>query len=153
MRPGEEPALWQLFYDTVHTVNLGDYTPAQVNAWAPHTPDMAIWNGWLNEPGTQVFLATKGSVTVGYGTLRADGCIGHLFSHWSWQGRGVGRALLDHIHAQAQHGRFDCLFADVSVTARRFFQAAGFAVQARRLIQREDERLESYLMRKELTHS
>ena len=32
--------LAQLFYDTVHTVNARDYTPEQLQAWAPGLPDL-----------------------------------------------------------------------------------------------------------------
>ena len=31
--------LARLFYDTVHTVNARDYTPEQLEAWAPAPPD------------------------------------------------------------------------------------------------------------------
>ena len=35
------PALAQLFYDTVHTVNARDYTPEQLDAWADGQVDLA----------------------------------------------------------------------------------------------------------------
>ncbi|MEE0435288.1 MAG: hypothetical protein UDB11_07775 [Peptococcaceae bacterium] len=36
-------AVLTLFYDTVHTVNACDYTPAQCDAWAPKLADRAAW--------------------------------------------------------------------------------------------------------------
>ena len=33
-RPGDAPVLARLFYETVHAVNIRDYSPAQVDAWA-----------------------------------------------------------------------------------------------------------------------
>ena len=36
--------LARLFYDTVHTVNARDYTPEQLEAWAPAPPDPELWN-------------------------------------------------------------------------------------------------------------
>ena len=38
-REEDSPALAALFYETVHRVNIKDYTPAQVQAWAPAPPD------------------------------------------------------------------------------------------------------------------
>ena len=32
-KPADCAEMARLFYDTVHTVNLRDYTPEQVNAW------------------------------------------------------------------------------------------------------------------------
>ena len=41
--------LLTLFYETVHTVNARDYTPAQLDAWAgPHT-DRERWDRTLRE--------------------------------------------------------------------------------------------------------
>ena len=47
--PGDLDALLKLFYDTIHSVNLGDYTPEQVNAWADGHPDRAAWARSLGE--------------------------------------------------------------------------------------------------------
>ena len=38
------PALAQIFYDTVHTVNARDYTPEQLNAWADGHVDLTAWD-------------------------------------------------------------------------------------------------------------
>lgn len=36
--------LAELFYQTVHSVNARDYSPAQLNAWATGTIDSHVWN-------------------------------------------------------------------------------------------------------------
>ena len=36
-------AIVRLFYDTVHRANAADYTPAQLEAWAPEVPDPEPW--------------------------------------------------------------------------------------------------------------
>lgn len=36
-RPEDCPSMAALFFDTVHTVNARDYTPAQLDAWADGT--------------------------------------------------------------------------------------------------------------------
>lgn len=35
----DAPEIARLFYETVHVVNRRDYTPAQLDAWAPEVPD------------------------------------------------------------------------------------------------------------------
>ena len=39
-RPSDLRELAELFYDTVHTVNAGDYTAEQLDAWADGAPDL-----------------------------------------------------------------------------------------------------------------
>jgi putative acetyltransferase len=34
-RLGDEPALYQVFFSAIHEIASKDYTPQQVNAWAP----------------------------------------------------------------------------------------------------------------------
>ena len=49
-RPEDCPSMAALFFDTVHTVNARDYTPAQLDAWADGTPDLAA--GTADSDGT-----------------------------------------------------------------------------------------------------
>lgn len=37
--PSDGDAMAALFYDTVHSVNAGDYTKEQLDAWAPGRMD------------------------------------------------------------------------------------------------------------------
>ena len=41
--PADLEAVLTLFYETVHTVNAGDYSSAQLDAWAPRVPDRVAW--------------------------------------------------------------------------------------------------------------
>ena len=42
-RPADLPEMIRLFRQTVHTVNIRDYTPEQVAAWAPELIDVGRW--------------------------------------------------------------------------------------------------------------
>ena len=42
--PSDIREMAALFYDTVHTVNARDYTPAQLDAWATGEVDLAAWD-------------------------------------------------------------------------------------------------------------
>ena len=43
-RPSDCRELAELFYDTVHTVNAGDYTKEQLDAWATGHVDLEAWD-------------------------------------------------------------------------------------------------------------
>lgn len=42
-RPGDEAALFQVFFSAVHSVASRDYSPKQIKAWAPADLDQALW--------------------------------------------------------------------------------------------------------------
>ena len=125
-RPGEEPELWQLFFHTIRTVNLGDYTAEQVRVWAPDDVDPERWRARIE--GIRPWVCVEGDVIVGYADLQDSGYIDHFFVHQAWQRRGVGRRLMETIEAEALSRQIPELSAEVSVTARPFFEAFGFTV-------------------------
>ena len=47
-------AMADLFYETVHTVNARDYTPAQLDAWACGDVDLDVWDRSFREHITVV---------------------------------------------------------------------------------------------------
>ena len=126
-RPGEEPELWQLFFNTIRTVNLGDYTAEQVRVWAPEDTDPERWRARIEGICPWVCVE-EGDVIVGYADLQDSGYIDHFFVHHAWQRRGVGRRLMETIETEARARRIPELSAEVSVTARPFFEAFGFTV-------------------------
>src|SRR5437870_2911003 len=70
-RPGDIREILRLFYDTVHTVNARDYTPDQIDAWAPPellTADSKIWEESLASRYTVVAELGDGAV-AGFGEL------------------------------------------------------------------------------------
>jgi hypothetical protein len=43
LQVADVPAVAALFTETVRSVNVRDYTPEQVEVWAPRPPDVAAW--------------------------------------------------------------------------------------------------------------
>jgi putative acetyltransferase len=41
--PGEEPALFDIFYTAIHLVASQVYTAAQIQAWTQRNSDAALW--------------------------------------------------------------------------------------------------------------
>ena len=73
LRPYEEgdlQAVVSLFYDTIHSVNLKDYTPEQADAWAPKKPDLSRWQGLLK--GEDTWVAVQDGRIVGFATGTAS---------------------------------------------------------------------------------
>jgi ribosomal protein S18 acetylase RimI-like enzyme len=128
--PGEEPDLWRLYHDTTHLVNGRDYTAEQCARWAPAEKDMDEWARRIGERNP--FVAERDGVILGFAELEADGHIDCFYVHHAHQREGVGRALHDAVEAEARRLGLDHLRAEVSVTARAFFEAMGFEIVHRR---------------------
>ncbi len=119
-------ALSQLYYDTIHRINARDYSPEQIEAWAPEVPETSFWqNRFKNR---RVFVAEEEGVVTGFAEFEFTGHIDCFYVHHAWQRRGVGALLLERIERDADARRMRRLFADVSLTARPFFEAMGFRV-------------------------
>ena len=125
-QPGEERELWNLFYNTVRTVNLGDYTQQQVEAWAPDDADMAKWQKRMR--GIDPYVCVENNTIIGYSDVQTSGYIDHFYVHYQWQRRGVGKLLFQTIEAKAIELQIKELTSAVSITARPFFESRGFNV-------------------------
>jgi putative acetyltransferase len=92
--PGDAMAMSILFRQTVRTVNLGDYSRQQVEAWASGEDEVRAerWAPLFGGRTTFVAEAENGEV-VGFADAEPDGHLDHLFVHHRHQRQGVATAL------------------------------------------------------------
>jgi putative acetyltransferase len=126
-RADDIPALFDLFHGTVHRVNSRDYTPEQLRAWSPGEMNAARWATLAERHA--VVAECEGRI-AGFADLEPDGHIDRFFAHADFQGRGVGAVMMAAILSEAGRLELPRLFAEVSVTARPFFERHGFVVLA-----------------------
>lgn len=62
--PADAHACQQLFLDTVHRVNVRDYTPRQLEAWAPSEIDSTAWARRF--AGRFAYVAVEAGRLVGF---------------------------------------------------------------------------------------
>ncbi|MEN2776179.1 GNAT family N-acetyltransferase, partial [Acetivibrio clariflavus] len=89
----------ELFYNTVHTVNLKDYSLEEVEAWAPKDIDKDAWNRRLSENFT--IVAEQDGIIVGFASLACNGYYDMLYIHKDYQRQGIAAALTDIIEKEA----------------------------------------------------
>ena len=132
LRVGDEPALREVFVSAIREVAIRDYTPLQVDAWAPREVDHAAWA--LRMQGLQPFVAELDDRIAGYADLQPDGCIDHFYvAAWAG-GQGVGGALMRQLLARAAELGLSALHSHVSLTAQPFFARFGFVVTEHRVV-------------------
>jgi putative acetyltransferase len=129
-RPGEERALFDVFFTAVHLVASRDYTAEQVQAWAPPDLDMALWQKRIR--GINPFVAVLNDELVGYADVQSDGYIDHFFVSGNYPRRGIGSNLMTRILEEASSLGLCVLTSHVSRTAQPFFAKFGFAVVEQR---------------------
>ena len=143
-RTEDAPTLWALFYHTVRIINRRDYTESQVSAWAPSDFDLDVWQRKMDD--IQPYVAEIEGQVVGYCDLQGDGLIDHFFCHHDYQGKGVGSKLIEKLIQVARQKRIKLLSADVSVTARPFFESKGFVVQEKQWVTRRGQGFTNFEM-------
>lgn len=146
LRPYTEEDLCRilaLFYDTVHSINLTDYTKAQADAWAPKEPDILRWQRLLKEEET--WVAVQDGIIVGFANLDGN-YFDCLYVHKDCQRRGIASALAEIIERRAAETGQLRLHADASITARPFFEKRGYAVVRRQCVYRAGQQLINFAM-------
>lgn len=146
---GDEAALRDVFYSSIHQVACADYTREQLAAWAPADYDEHEWIARMR--GIAPFIAEMDGRIAGYADLQADGYIDHFFVAGNAGGKGVGGALMRHIHEMAAARGIAELFSHVSLTAQPFFTHYGFEAVERRMPVVRGVALANALMRKSVT--
>lgn len=139
----------RLFRDTVHAVNARDYTPEQLDAWAPRDGQhLAQIAEKLARQQTVGFKEC--GLLVGFGSLDDKGNIDMLFVHKDRQGQGIAKTILHELeHLATKRGKQD-ISTFASVTARPFFEHMGYATERKNAVDRAGVTLVNFLMNKRL---
>ena len=120
-------ALADIYYHTIHSINLRDYSKEQVDAWAPSSSlELEGWEKKWSEKAPIVALI--GNKVVGFAEFELNGHIDCFYVHHEFQGEGVGSALMAAIETDAKEKNITRIYAEVSITARQFFEGRGFHV-------------------------
>ncbi len=138
----------QLFYDTVHQINIYDYTKAQVDAWAPADINIEIWMKSLSSKFT--FVAEDGGIIAGFGQLETNGHIDCFYCHKDFQRKGVGTQILEHIESKAKDLGINKIFTEASITAKPFFERHKFIGIKKQEVERRGQKLINFVMEKKL---
>jgi putative acetyltransferase len=147
-QPGEELALFEIYYSAIHLVARNDYSEEQLNAWAPLDLDRELWVNRVRS--INPFVAEIDGSPVGYADVQGNGYIDHFFVSGNHPGQGVGKALMQAIHSEAKRLNITELTSDVSQTAQPFFERFGFVIVERKTVLIRGVELQNARMRKGL---
>lgn len=133
----------RLFYETVHAINIRDYTQEQLNQWASGGIDLEKWSESFLEHLT--YVAIENNIIVGFGDIDKNGYLDRLFVHKEFQGRGIATVICDKLEKSTGAER---VIVHASITAKPFFEKRGYRIIRRQKVERKGVFLINYLMEK-----
>lgn len=146
---GDAQDLASIYYHTIHTINCRDYSSEQLNAWAPISSlETAGWQKkWKKLIPLVALIKNK---IVGFTEFEPNGHIDCFYVHHHYQGQGIGTALMREIEKKAKDLKLSSIYAEVSLTARSFFELKGFEVIKKQTINRRGVELVNFIMSRAL---
>lgn len=142
------PALAQLFYDTVHTVNAKDYSEEQLGVWAAERIDLEAWDRSFSAHDT--LIAEIDGTIVGFADMDHTGYLDKVYVHRDFQGIGIASALVSQLEQRAGRAGVVRFETFSSITARPFFEKQGYGVKRENRLVRTGIALTNYQMVKQV---
>ena len=139
--------LADIYYYTIHNINIWDYSKEQVSAWAPESClELDGWKKkWENLPPIVAVIDDK---IFGFAEFENNGHIDCFYVHHQFQGQGVGSALIKEIEQQSVQKNISRIFSEVSITAKPFFLNKGFVVVKNQIVTIRGVELSNSVMEK-----
>lgn len=140
----------KLFFDTVHTINIHDYTQEQLDAWAPQWDECRA-RIVRKRSGQQTIGIKECGILIGFGSLDNEGNVDMLYVHKNRQSQGIGKIILMELERLASERGSRSLALFSSITARPFFESAGYVADRKNTVVRNGIPLTNYRMYKQLS--
>lgn len=143
------PEMRELFRTTVLTVNSKDYTKEEVADWASCGDSIEHWKELLAKNDYIGAIDGQGKI-VGFSSMNAEGYLHSMFVHKDWQHKGVASMLLSEVEKMALGYGVHKISAEVSITARPFFEKHGYKMVKEQKAKANRLWLTNYVMEKTL---
>lgn len=124
--PADDRSTRHVFESAIHGTASRFYSQEQIDAWCPPRYDEQAWGRARAEAWTVV--AELDGQVVGFSDLRADGELDMLFVSPTAGDRGIARALVTAVLAQARERGLTTVTTRASRSARPVFERLGFVV-------------------------
>ncbi|MYM58368.1 GNAT family N-acetyltransferase [Vibrio sp. OCN044] len=143
-KPEDAQALWEVFFFTVRNINIQHYSQQQVEAWAPDNWNQEVWQEIMLQ--ISPYIAEIDGQVAGYTDLQDSGLIDHFFCHYKFQGKGVGRAMMEYVIEQSKQRGISRLYSEVSITARPFYERMGFNLVREQQVEMRGQLMTNFVM-------
>jgi putative acetyltransferase len=139
-----------IFFAAVRAVSHGDYTQAQIEAWAPEPPHPETFRERAADGRLLLVAVDKTDRPLAYGDLQPDGHLDHLYRHPDASRMGIAAQVYAGLEDAAQEQGLTRLFVEASEPAKRFFLRRGFTLIERRKFDLRGTPIHNYTMERRL---
>ena len=91
-------AMLELFYNTVHTINIKDYTKEQCNAWTFNIKNINQWHQRFTSSFTVV--AVESDQVIGFRNINEQGFMDMLYVHHEYQNRKIATLICERLEKE-----------------------------------------------------
>ncbi|MEH2149641.1 GNAT family N-acetyltransferase [Nostoc sp.] len=128
LRPAQEIDAWAL--SAIHIAAIKAlpttfYTQKELLAWRNYRDKPDGSNILKSMKAESFWVAIEGDVVIGFASFIIDELIG-LYVHPKYQGKGIGRALVQHFCDEATEQGIDKVITTASLYAEGFYLRLGF---------------------------
>ncbi|MBB6331564.1 putative acetyltransferase [Chryseobacterium sediminis] len=141
---GDLTEMLQLFANTIDEVCKKDYNYQQLKAWKSGAEDKERWMTVISSQ--YVLIAENKNQIVGFCTLDKGNYIDLFFVHKDYQQKGIATLLYHEIEKEALKHDEKQITADVSKTARPFFEKIDFHIIEEQTVHVKGVALTNYKM-------
>ncbi|HIU54632.1 MAG TPA: GNAT family N-acetyltransferase [Candidatus Gallibacteroides avistercoris] len=145
----DAPRMCEMFRETVLHVNSQDYTREEVEDWASCGDSVEHMEELLSN-NRYVGAFDKQNHIIGFSSMNASGYLHSMFVHKEWQKKGIASALLMQVERYAKEYGVSEISAEVSITARPFFEKRGYRVIKVQKQRANKLHLTNYWMKKQI---
>lgn len=143
------PEMLSLFKTSIDEVCKKDYDQHQLEAWKSGADNKERWIKVIRDQ--YVLVAVSGNQIAGFCTLDQGNYIDLLFVHKDYQQKGIASILYNEVEKEVRLHHQMQITADVSKTARPFFERIGFHVIQEQEVNIKGIALTNYKMAKNLS--
>ncbi|WP_407517320.1 GNAT family N-acetyltransferase [Elizabethkingia anophelis] len=134
--------------DTIAAVCSTDYNEDQIKVWISGIENTPRWNDNLS--GQYILAAEYDGEITGFISLKDGYYIDYLYIHADYQHQGIAKRLYKTIEEKALLENQSRLMADVSITAKPFFEKIGFKIIREQQVKLKGIELTNYKMEKSI---
>ncbi|WP_260118239.1 GNAT family N-acetyltransferase [Elizabethkingia anophelis] len=134
--------------DTIAAVCSTDYNQDQIEVWISGIENTPHWND--NLLGQYILVAEYDGEITGFISLKDGYYIDYLYIHADYQHQGIAKRLYKAIEEKALLEKQSLLMADVSITAKPFFERIGFKIIRQQQVKLKGIELTNYKMEKSI---
>jgi len=138
----------EMYIETIQWTCKSDYSPLEIDAWVSGLNNVERWKKVIH--AQFVLLALIKNKIVGYGTLKNGNYIDFFCVHKDFQRQRIADNVFAELEIEAKKENSTTITADVSKTAKPFFEKKGFIIKAEQKNIRLGVELINYKMEKNL---